>query len=681
MENVKYAIEIVDKWGKPFENFRRDINSFSNKKVADPFRDIPKSLTQLRNNLDRYKQASDNSFRTDHIKKYGILIDETKRKISELEGTAAKAGKTTGDILKSIAGWGAAMMVGRAVYQFGNDSLKASAQVEKYAVTLKTMLGSQGAARERMAEYSDIAMKTPFELSQVVEAGNKLQAIGRYSKSNLIQLGDLAAASGKPIEQVMDAYAKLSTGQKGEGVNMFRDLLISTDDWVKATGKGITKNGELIATTEEMIAALPVIMKSKNFTGMMDEQSRTTEGRISNLKDSIFQLKVAVGDTMKPAFDSFLNSTTGIINSTRQWVEIPTAEKIAREKAELNSLVGIITNANTGEAQRKSLLLQLTQQYPEFLGNLDVETVTNEKLIDKLKGVNEQYKQKMQYAGMKDFVTKEETELQKLYKEQTRIQTYIDSKKKYEKEQKYLKDVYGVEADKLLGITDRISGKKSDAEIKAEQMQKRVALNPNDNLAKNYLDHYREMQGQASIVDASFSYTGDNNNPEKDLKKTNDKIIAQEFLVGKYEEKLTEIQRKNIYQQAKGINIDDKSTFDKLFGSKKLAGDFNTLVQTPYEKLKTEDIDKLSNFLSGNLKYVAPSGGSGGNGVSNLDKATDVITGGGRNVKQINITIDKLVENINNSFEPGQNPADATDFMNKLTAALQSVVNDTNYSN
>ena len=115
--------------------------------------------------------------------------------------------------------------------------LMATAQIEKYNVTLKTMLGSTTAARDRMQEYLDVAKKTPFELSQVVEAGNQLQAIGRYSRQNLEMLGDLAAASGKPMEQVMNAYAKLATGQKGEGVNMFRDLLISTDDWTKATGR------------------------------------------------------------------------------------------------------------------------------------------------------------------------------------------------------------------------------------------------------------------------------------------------------------------------------------------------------------------------------------------------------------------------------------------------------------
>lgn len=179
-------------------------------------------------------------------------------------------------------------------------ALKTAGEFEKYEATLKVMLGTTDAAKARLKELSDFAAKTPFALPEVVELGNQLQSIGRYSKENMTILGDLASAAGKPIEQVSRAFAKLATGQKGEGVNMFRELLISTEDWVEATGKGISKSGELMATTEEMIAALPKIMAKKNFTGMMEEQSKTFEGIMSNLGDSITRVGLIIGQTLLP---------------------------------------------------------------------------------------------------------------------------------------------------------------------------------------------------------------------------------------------------------------------------------------------------------------------------------------------------------------------------------------------
>ena len=48
-------------------------------------------------------------------------------------------------------------------------------------------------------------------------------------------------------------------------------------------------------------------------------------------------------------------------------------------------------------------------------------------------------------------------------------------------------------------------------------------------------------------------------------------------------------------------------------------------------------------------------------------------------MKVINITLDSLIANNTNVFEPGQDPAGANDFLDKLSRALTMVVNDVNY--
>jgi hypothetical protein len=136
-------------------------------------------------------------------------------------------------------------------------------------------------------EISKFAIKTPFSLPEVVDLGRQLQALGRYSQENMMMLGDLAAATGKPIRQVSEAFTKLVVGQKGIAAKMFRNLLITSEDWIEATGKGISKNGELLASTEELIRALPKIMEKKGFTGMMIERSKILEGVYSNLLDAM----------------------------------------------------------------------------------------------------------------------------------------------------------------------------------------------------------------------------------------------------------------------------------------------------------------------------------------------------------------------------------------------------------
>ena len=124
-----------------------------------------------------------------------------------------------------VAAVAVAAVKGVAAFKdFSKESIEASMQVETYTSSVKNMLGgSADAARERMQEYFDIAKKTPFDLPQVIEAGNQLQALGRYSRENVTLLGDLAAASGKPMAQALRAYAKMASGQKGI-VDMFLRL-------------------------------------------------------------------------------------------------------------------------------------------------------------------------------------------------------------------------------------------------------------------------------------------------------------------------------------------------------------------------------------------------------------------------------------------------------------------------
>lgn len=367
------------------------------------------------------------------FKNVELQSDKTKRSVDNLNkgskngaDDAGSAWSKTNSVLRGTALIAAGVVAVRMGYNLSKDAVMAAAQLEKYNVTLKTMLGSTSAARDRMEEYLDVAKKTPFELSQVVEAGNQLQAIGRYSRENVEMLGDLAAASGKPMEQVMNAYAKLATGQKGEAVNMFRDLLISTDDWTKATGRAKAKNGELLASTEQMIKALPKIMKEKGFFGMMASQAETTEGKLSNAKDAVFSLSASIGERLKPSVDKGISAFTKWVEITENWVKIPTAEKIAEEQSEVNALVGSIAELNGSQEIRKTLLDELQRKYPEFLGNLDKETVTAEQLRDRLREVNDEYDRKLKKAILADVLEEASKDYQEAFKDKIRL-TRLDN--------------------------------------------------------------------------------------------------------------------------------------------------------------------------------------------------------------------------------------------------------------
>ena len=347
------------------------------------FSESGRSMAQLSALLNRTQQMYASSTDINRAKAYAGMIDQIKLRIKELEvatascttktrGFFSKLKETTGVGAVGVVGMGAALL-GRQVFDELNTIVKAAAQVERYGVTLKTLLQSSSGASERMDEYFDIAKKTPFSLESVVEGGNKLQSLG-------------------------------ATGQKGDASRMFRDLLISQKDWIEATGKGVSKNGELLASTEEMITALPKILKSKNFMGMMAEQAKTTEGQISNLRDGILQLKVAVGERMLPLTKRLVSSLSNVVDITKRWVAIPTIQKIAAEKVEVNHLMNELIRHNGEQDTRLKLIDEIQRRYPELLKNLDTEKMTVADLRDRLKEVNSEYDDRMKKAILSGMV-------------------------------------------------------------------------------------------------------------------------------------------------------------------------------------------------------------------------------------------------------------------------------------
>ncbi len=66
---------------------------------------------------------------------------------------------------------------------------------------------------------------------------------------------------------------------------------------------------------------------------------------------------------------------------------------------------------------------------------------------------------------------------------------------------------------------------------------------------------------------------------------------------------------------------------------------------------------------------------------NDLSTSSETISSGGKNIKNFNITIGSLIGENTNMFQSSQdNPETASDFMEKLSMALQMIVNDVNYA-
>lgn len=216
---------------------------------------------------------------------------------AELAGKGVVSlGKKMGGLALGAAKWAAAAAVGAAGFSVFNI-FKTAAQFEQFSIMLENMEGSAAKARKAMAWVQDFAQTTPYELDQVMEAYVQLKAYGIDPlDGSLRALGDASAGMSKPLMQSVEALADAVTGEF-ERLKEFGIRASAQGDKVKFTymrnGKEMTRTVRKNAA--DMKAAITGIF-SERFGGMMDRQSRTFSGLISNLQDQWTRFQMMVAD-------------------------------------------------------------------------------------------------------------------------------------------------------------------------------------------------------------------------------------------------------------------------------------------------------------------------------------------------------------------------------------------------
>ena len=257
-------------------------------------------------------------------------IEETTESLHGLSNAAERSGGALGKmggILQTALGFVAGGIISAGINKITesvggliNGMIGGNAEFERYETQFKTLLGSADAAKERLAALTEFAAKTPFELPEVVKADKILQSFGLESDAaakkfgfNAQQIrqiaGDTAAGTGASFEEMSMLLGRFASGATGEALMRMAELGIGTREQLSQMGIAFSKSGELLSPMPQAMNAVLTLMKQK-FGGLMEAQSSTFEGMVSNLQDWIGQTERAIG---KPIFDVLKGSLGSLL--------------------------------------------------------------------------------------------------------------------------------------------------------------------------------------------------------------------------------------------------------------------------------------------------------------------------------------------------------------------------------
>lgn len=203
-------------------------------------------------------------------------------------------------------------------------------EFQQLEVAFETMLGSAERANSLMNQLVHTAAVTPFGLQDVAGGAKQLLAYGIAAdevNETLVRLGDIAAGLSIPLNDLVYLYGTTMTQGR-----------VYTQDMRQFMGRGIPVAEELakqFGVTKDKVSELvtagkvgfPEIKKAiismtsegGKFGGLMEKQSHTITGQISNIEDAIDMMFNDLGKQSEGVINTALGAVTYLIEHYQQF--------------------------------------------------------------------------------------------------------------------------------------------------------------------------------------------------------------------------------------------------------------------------------------------------------------------------------------------------------------------------
>jgi len=256
----------------------------------------------------------------------GADITALRRSMSGATAMVAASAKKMASLTAAglKVGLGAALAGGGVALAAGMKAVTSAADFEQTKVAFATLIGDAGKAEQTLAQLRELGAKTPFEFPELADAGRKLIAFGEGSDTvaaTLARIGDVSAGVQAPVNEIAELYGKARVQGR-----------LFAEDINQLTGRGIPIIGELAkqfgvsdSEVKKLVesgkvgfpdierAFIDMTSQGGKFAGMMEAQSKTTNGLFSTLKDTINEVFLTLGTPINDAIRPLVEQAIGLV--------------------------------------------------------------------------------------------------------------------------------------------------------------------------------------------------------------------------------------------------------------------------------------------------------------------------------------------------------------------------------
>jgi len=269
--------------------------------------------------------------------KVGNVIVNFLLNTSKFESDIKKITRSMNQMGREFSNAGRAMTMGMTLPMVGAGAaaIKLAGEFEQTKIAFNTMLGSAEKSTVFLKQLESFAKRTPFEFKDLTDASKRMMALGFRAEQiipTLTSIGDAVAGlgGGAPmIDRVTLALGQMQAKGKVSAQEMNQLAEAGIPAWkllADKIGKSIPEAMKLAEKGAiSSSVAVPAILEgmTQRFGGMMDKQSRTFLGQLSNLKDQLFFMIRDLGTSLMPVakdiMDKFLKPMAEGLASMAKW--------------------------------------------------------------------------------------------------------------------------------------------------------------------------------------------------------------------------------------------------------------------------------------------------------------------------------------------------------------------------
>lgn len=225
------------------------------------------------------------------------MLDKDEQRIREFTETVEGAGESVqsawGDIGKVVGG----VAISAMLQSWVTDIVKTRGEFQQLEIAFNTMLGSAERGTQLMQELTTTAASTPFDLGGIANSAKQLLAYGTAAEDvndTLVMLGNIASGLSLPLNDLVYLYGTTMVQGRlftqdvrqfmGRGIPLVQELS-------KQLGKSTDEINNMVSAGQIGFAEVQKVLQGLTseggmFYGLMEEQSKSLTGQISNLGDA-----------------------------------------------------------------------------------------------------------------------------------------------------------------------------------------------------------------------------------------------------------------------------------------------------------------------------------------------------------------------------------------------------------